>query len=137
MKEQNKLEEKFSNDEKFGVLLRKQMRENQAKGNVEDELNQKFAAIVEQSSRKSDEVQQKRKEDANRRHRQVFNTHSTFHIPHPIIYIYHSILYIMCVFVWLLCVFVLYSLLTMLWRIWRKSVYKSNMSYAEKLNRRQ
>lgn len=60
---------KYEADQKFGRVLRAQVESNSQRRDVDKELDEHYARIVEESSRKNDEIQQKRKADAIARHK--------------------------------------------------------------------
>lgn len=64
------IRKKHEADQNFGRVLRDQVFSNSQRMDCDKEIDEKYARIVEESSKKADDVQQKRKADAIRRHKQ-------------------------------------------------------------------
>jgi hypothetical protein len=71
--EKDGIRSKYESDQAFGRQLRAQVASNGERRDVDKELGEQYARIVEETSRKNDEIQQKRKADAVARHKQFIN----------------------------------------------------------------
>lgn len=73
MTEKEEIKARHNKDLKFGQALRAQVYANSQRNDGEKDLNEYYARVVEESSRKNDEIMQKRKADAVKRHKQFID----------------------------------------------------------------
>jgi hypothetical protein len=65
--------DKLLKNEKFGKLLRNQLDDNRRRFEANANANDKFAALEDETSRRSDAIQKARRDDAVRRHKQFID----------------------------------------------------------------
>lgn len=71
--EKDEVRSKYEADQKFGRELRAQVASNGERRDDDKELGEYYARVVEESSKKNDDIMQKRKSDAVKRHKQFID----------------------------------------------------------------